>query len=687
MKALKYLSLCVLSLASLLASACFLIPELDEELPSCSITSPTDGASVSDTITVQVSASDNEGIAKVTLRIDTENVWVTDTQAPWEFEWNSSTVTIGEHTLTATAYDVSGNTQSSSITVTVEAGTGPVSYLEDFESYEPFTLDASHMDKWLKNGWDFSLAGTAQAAIEESSGNRYLLINDTFASTDYAFLWANLPALRRGTLSFRIWPVSGSPTNIFWGVGYNDPKDEGYLANGTILTTAASAGSLVRQAHTGGFTTLERDTWSTISIAFDLEEERLTVSVNGAPYSYEQALEGSAVANWFYLRSFSLDATAAALAPNLAYTKCRIDDVAFISTVADGAFPDALPAPAANRLWASSDVEGKIELQWDKVSGARGYKLYRKVDSNYELLETYDNVPDQAYYQVDVEENAGTWGPVAGQDVTFAVAAFGSTYYEGARSNDFTGCIPDFDYPADLQVKLVTTSNKVFYSNTFNFPDNPGEALAAGKHDVYSLAVPGGSPGSDGEYTWRIEKSELQGLWDLMVYHGVMNRSWAAAASGNTYNLVMTANGTTITVPQTSSSSADQAIIDGILDYINERIPAKRAPSIEVLNPIRRTISQNFVTVSFPLWDRILTGERVYHLERDSESSFNTASGDYLHGTYSETDGADEAVFFNYSANELDSSWLSKTHYTRVWVSIGGVSSYVSETKSSSVTN
>jgi hypothetical protein len=84
--------------------------------PSVSITSPVNGSSVSSTISVAVSASDNVGVSNVTLYVDGV-VSSSDAAAPYSFSLNS--LASGVHTISATARDAAGNSNSNAIQVTV----------------------------------------------------------------------------------------------------------------------------------------------------------------------------------------------------------------------------------------------------------------------------------------------------------------------------------------------------------------------------------------------------------------------------------------------------------------------------------------------------------------------------------------------------------------------------------------
>ncbi len=92
--------------------------------PTVGITSPINGASVSAGITVQVSASDNIGVATVTLSVDGAMIG-TDNSSPYSLSWNTATVATGIHTLMAVATDAAGNVNSNSIQVVVNTTTLP----------------------------------------------------------------------------------------------------------------------------------------------------------------------------------------------------------------------------------------------------------------------------------------------------------------------------------------------------------------------------------------------------------------------------------------------------------------------------------------------------------------------------------------------------------------------------------
>ncbi|HRH87213.1 MAG TPA: S8 family serine peptidase [Rubrivivax sp.] len=97
----------------------------DTQSPSVAIASPT-GGSVKGITTVDVSASDNVGVSKVSLFL-AGTLLASDADAPYSFSWDTTKVGDGATTLVAKAYDASGNVGTSqSISVTVANSTGNV---------------------------------------------------------------------------------------------------------------------------------------------------------------------------------------------------------------------------------------------------------------------------------------------------------------------------------------------------------------------------------------------------------------------------------------------------------------------------------------------------------------------------------------------------------------------------------
>ena len=98
----------------------------DTKAPTVSLTAPANGATVSGTVTLTATASDNVGVAGVQFLVDGTTLGAEDTTSPYGVSWNTTTATNGTHTLTAVARDAAGNTTTSTtVTVTVDNRPAP----------------------------------------------------------------------------------------------------------------------------------------------------------------------------------------------------------------------------------------------------------------------------------------------------------------------------------------------------------------------------------------------------------------------------------------------------------------------------------------------------------------------------------------------------------------------------------
>ena len=95
----------------------------DTTAPKAAILAPLGSTSVSGTVPVSVSASDNLGVSRVELKANGTVVAV-DSAAPYSFSWNSTGAPNGMANLVAVAYDAAGNAGSSaSVAVNVANAT------------------------------------------------------------------------------------------------------------------------------------------------------------------------------------------------------------------------------------------------------------------------------------------------------------------------------------------------------------------------------------------------------------------------------------------------------------------------------------------------------------------------------------------------------------------------------------
>ena len=89
-----------------------IVDNIDDIPPTVSISSPVSGQTVNEIVTITVITQDNEGISRVEFFIDDSLVF-TDSESPYEYEWNTTIYDDTSYTVKVISYDTSDNTTES----------------------------------------------------------------------------------------------------------------------------------------------------------------------------------------------------------------------------------------------------------------------------------------------------------------------------------------------------------------------------------------------------------------------------------------------------------------------------------------------------------------------------------------------------------------------------------------------
>ena len=120
--------------------------------PVVNITTPLKNATVSGTVPVTATATDNLGVSYVFFAVNGTPVTGQLTTAPYTFNWNTLSYPDGAHVLKATATDANGNNSATTTTVFVNNSGTTTANLIPNASLE--TADATGGPLgWLKGNW------------------------------------------------------------------------------------------------------------------------------------------------------------------------------------------------------------------------------------------------------------------------------------------------------------------------------------------------------------------------------------------------------------------------------------------------------------------------------------------------------------------------------------------------------
>jgi Big-like domain-containing protein len=186
-------------------------PPPDNTPPTVSITSPASGATVSGTITVTATASDNVGVAGVRLFLDGVP-GADDTTAPYSFSWDTATAGNGSHTLTAVARDAAGNqTTSGPVTVTVADAPPPpaVQRFEETDASVSYGIGWSPRDDDFRGtGWYAWSGGSAAESMTPGA-------RATFTFSGTSVTWIGMRSLDSGIARVFVDGVFVSEVDMF----------------------------------------------------------------------------------------------------------------------------------------------------------------------------------------------------------------------------------------------------------------------------------------------------------------------------------------------------------------------------------------------------------------------------------------------------------------------------------------
>jgi hypothetical protein len=188
-------------------------PDADTTAPSVSISSPVGGSTVSGTVTVSGASSDNAGVAKVEVKVDSGTYQAASGTASWTSSVNTNSYSNGSHVITARATDTSGNASTTSATVNISnSSTTSPSSSTYMVTPEGTTIEINSAGSWTaeqiyqmlkENGLDSKVGPTLTVKVQDvyasqvvnsaiKSDGRYISfkatlylkgVNSTFADT------------------------------------------------------------------------------------------------------------------------------------------------------------------------------------------------------------------------------------------------------------------------------------------------------------------------------------------------------------------------------------------------------------------------------------------------------------------------------------------------------------------------
>lgn len=182
-------------------------PLQDTSPPTVAIISPAAGSTISGTVTVSANAVDNSGVAKVEFFVDGVSKAVT--WGPFTWNWNTTSIANGLHTIGAKAYDIAGNATSHAINVNVS---NSLSSTVVFSGSVSTKVSKLHL--WTANSTtdikaSLSWSGTAGLKLQLYDAQNTLIASSTSNTSPATLCVTGLPV---GEYKFKVSAESGKTT-------------------------------------------------------------------------------------------------------------------------------------------------------------------------------------------------------------------------------------------------------------------------------------------------------------------------------------------------------------------------------------------------------------------------------------------------------------------------------------------
>jgi hypothetical protein len=181
-----------------------LVSVIDTTPPTVSVSNPVTGATVSGTVYVQGVATDNVGVARLELSIDSQ-LTATATASPFSFTWNTLGYPNGTHIVTVKAFDAAGNSGTYAAMVTVNN-------LVISDSQPPVVSVTSPTNGTrVVNQVQISVAASDNVGVAQVSIYVDGVLRSTSTSAPYSYTW-NAKRIASGahTISAKAWDAAGN---------------------------------------------------------------------------------------------------------------------------------------------------------------------------------------------------------------------------------------------------------------------------------------------------------------------------------------------------------------------------------------------------------------------------------------------------------------------------------------------
>lgn len=192
----------------------------DRTPPTVAFIAPAANATISNTVSVSATSSDNVATVGVQFKIDGTDLGTEDTAAPYTIGWNTATVANGVHALTVVARDATGNRATSTRSVAVHNTVSSTPARTPLYAFH--TLDAY-------NTHFYTASATEKAGLEGSAWHYDAIVAYLFAAQNHPTSTVPLYRLYRTSGNTHYYTSSAAEKDAAIASGYRYEGIVGYV--------------------------------------------------------------------------------------------------------------------------------------------------------------------------------------------------------------------------------------------------------------------------------------------------------------------------------------------------------------------------------------------------------------------------------------------------------------------------
>ena len=165
----------------------------DDPPPTVSVAAPAMGATVSGTVTVSASASDDKAVTSVNFLVDGTSEGTDSNGADgWSVQWNTANQANGSHAISAVATDTVGQTTTSATVNVIVSNTGSAVLMVVANPAALLAGETAVRNRLIGSGYLVTVVDDNVAVVADANGKAFVLLSSSITVNSVAATFRNV---------------------------------------------------------------------------------------------------------------------------------------------------------------------------------------------------------------------------------------------------------------------------------------------------------------------------------------------------------------------------------------------------------------------------------------------------------------------------------------------------------------